>query len=80
MNTNYLISVGAEITGNSMAVKAMTTFERNCIFFYERQMNFTTRYTYQNCIIECKVATIMDICGCVPFYLFIDAGKPRIHY
>ncbi|XP_019759460.2 sodium channel protein Nach-like, partial [Dendroctonus ponderosae] len=77
INTSNFFAVSGEITGNSDAVKAMTTLERNCIFYNERKMNVTTRYTYQNCISECKVATILEICGCVPFYLLMDTGKIR---
>ncbi|KAH1013725.1 hypothetical protein HUJ04_002679 [Dendroctonus ponderosae] len=78
INTSNFFAVSGEITGNSDAVKAMTTLERNCIFYNERKMNVTTRYTYQNCISECKVATILEICGCVPFYLLMDTDYSHI--
>lgn len=34
----------------------------------QRKLRTTTRYTFQSCIFECAVDTILLICNCLPFY------------
>uniref|UniRef100_A0AAR5PEH1 Pickpocket protein 28 n=1 Tax=Dendroctonus ponderosae TaxID=77166 RepID=A0AAR5PEH1_DENPD len=75
INTNNFISVNAEFTSTTEAVKLMAASARNCLFMKERRMKYFNRYNYQNCITECKVATIYEFCGCIPFYLREKTGK-----
>ncbi|KAH1024366.1 hypothetical protein HUJ05_003858 [Dendroctonus ponderosae] len=75
INTNNFISVNAEFTSTTEAVELMAASARNCLFMKERRMKYFNRYNYQNCITECKVATIYEFCGCIPFYLREKTGK-----
>lgn len=40
--------------------------KRNCMF--EDEMGAIS-YTYSDCIVDCKIKDILNICGCVPFFL-----------
>lgn len=74
INTTNFISVTAEFTSTTDAVERMAASERNCLFMKERRMIYLNRYNYQNCITECKIATIFEFCGCIPFYLRPKTG------
>ncbi|XP_076658777.1 sodium channel protein Nach [Halictus rubicundus] len=41
---------------------------RHCVF-PEEMMKIRASYTYSDCIVDCKVADMLSLCNCVPFYL-----------
>ncbi|KAK4879268.1 hypothetical protein RN001_007414 [Aquatica leii] len=41
----------------------------NCLFEDERQMKFFQKYSSRNCIYECRLLRIIDICNCIPSYV-----------
>lgn len=43
--------------------------QRNCYLKDERKLKFFKFYTQRNCEIECFAGQLLDICGCVPFYM-----------
>ncbi|XP_053673786.1 sodium channel protein Nach-like [Anopheles nili] len=42
---------------------------RNCFDRSERVLTVLQRYSYVNCMVECRAATIHARCGCVPYHL-----------
>lgn len=42
---------------------------RNCLIYSERTMDTMLRYSYVNCMAECRSAIAYDLCKCVPFTL-----------
>ncbi|XP_071629455.1 sodium channel protein Nach isoform X2 [Temnothorax longispinosus] len=42
--------------------------KRNCIFDDEETMYKEKKYTYSDCIVDCKVYNIQKVCGCRPFF------------
>lgn len=42
---------------------------RECLRYNERRMDIFSRYTYVNCMAECRSAIVNAFCGCVPYNL-----------
>uniref|UniRef100_A0A182T9F6 Uncharacterized protein n=1 Tax=Anopheles maculatus TaxID=74869 RepID=A0A182T9F6_9DIPT len=42
---------------------------RNCYERSERVLSVLQRYSYVNCMVECRAASIYAKCGCVPYHL-----------
>uniref|UniRef100_A0A182WHJ6 Sodium channel protein Nach n=1 Tax=Anopheles minimus TaxID=112268 RepID=A0A182WHJ6_9DIPT len=42
---------------------------RNCYARTERVLSVLQRYSYVNCMVECRAATIYSKCGCIPYHL-----------
>uniref|UniRef100_A0A182QKV6 Sodium channel protein Nach n=1 Tax=Anopheles farauti TaxID=69004 RepID=A0A182QKV6_9DIPT len=42
---------------------------RNCFDRNEKVLSVIQRYSYVNCMVECRAATIYGRCGCVPYHL-----------
>lgn len=51
-----------------VSVRSLLLRQRNCYFEDERQLETSNRYTYDLCISECTVRTILELCDCLPFY------------
>lgn len=50
---------------------------RNCLQHNERKMDVFQRYTYVNCMAECRSAMVNEFCGCVPFNLPNNGSYPK---
>lgn len=42
------------------------------MFKDERKEEYHGRYTYTECLVKCKIKSIIDLCGCVPFFMPIN--------
>lgn len=58
-----------ESTYSTLDVFALPPEIRNCLQHNERQMDTMARYSYVNCMAECRSAIVNEFCGCVPFTL-----------
>lgn len=44
--------------------------QRLCIYRHEnRGLKLAPHYSQQNCIFECKLAKVVEVCGCLPWYI-----------
>jgi acid-sensing ion channel, other len=50
---------------------------RDCLQFNERRMDTFSRYTYVNCMAECRSAIVNNFCGCVPYNLPNNGSYPK---
>uniref|UniRef100_A0A182INY8 Uncharacterized protein n=1 Tax=Anopheles atroparvus TaxID=41427 RepID=A0A182INY8_ANOAO len=48
---------------------ALPPSARNCYDRYERPLGVLQRYSYVNCMVECRASMIHGKCGCVPYHL-----------
>lgn len=62
------IAVIPSVVVSQPAIRDLPLADRNCFFDDERRLRTTTKYTYQSCIAECAVDTILRVCDCLPFY------------
>ncbi|XP_039302378.1 sodium channel protein Nach-like isoform X2 [Solenopsis invicta] len=53
---------------STQIIESFPRNERNCIFTHETHTtNDGTMYTYSDCIVDCKIDSIQESCGCRPF-------------
>lgn len=60
---------GLESTYSTTDVFNLPPEIRNCLQANERSMDSFQRYSYVNCMAECRSAIANELCGCVPFTL-----------
>ncbi|XP_014487995.1 PREDICTED: sodium channel protein Nach-like [Dinoponera quadriceps] len=54
---------------STKAIEGYSIAKRKCIFSKEIQTLYGgTRYTYSDCIVDCKIHDIQNLCGCRPFF------------
>lgn len=63
------ISVSPESTYSTDDVRQLPIYDRNCYFENEIKLNVMQRYSYGNCLAECRSEIIFKLCGCVPYNL-----------
>lgn len=64
-----ILFVHSESTYSTKDVFDLPPEIRDCLQDHERQMDALLRYSYVNCMAECRSAIIFSLCGCVPFTL-----------
>jgi hypothetical protein len=63
-------------TNSTDAVKSMSPSRRSCIVSSDELSDLNppvtlktfTNYTRSACTLECKAQTMMDVCGCLPYF------------
>lgn len=70
------VAVIPSVVVSQPPIRALSLSDRNCFFDDERRLRTTTKYTFQSCISECAVDTILDVCNCLPFYYMEVRLKP----
>uniref|UniRef100_A0A336KYA9 CSON000508 protein n=1 Tax=Culicoides sonorensis TaxID=179676 RepID=A0A336KYA9_CULSO len=50
------------------ADREVKNYARDCKFKDEDFDEFKGRYTYTECLIKCKMRSIIDLCSCIPFF------------
>lgn len=50
---------------------------RNCLQHNEKKMEVFNRYSYVNCMAECRSSIVNEFCGCVPFTLPNNGSFPK---
>lgn len=61
------ISVNPESTYSTSAVYNLAPKERQCYFPKEGKTEIMSRYSYINCMAECRSRLIYELCGCIPY-------------
>lgn len=56
-------------------VRSLSINQRNCAFSDEIRLHTFTKYSYQNCLAECRMNITRELCGCTPFYYTNPHGK-----
>ncbi|XP_004533303.1 pickpocket protein 11 [Ceratitis capitata] len=63
------VRINPESTYATNAVRNMDPQIRNCLFSDERTLPAMQRYTFGNCMAECRTKIIYEFCGCIPMSL-----------
>lgn len=78
LGVQAFLAISPEETYSTASVKELPIKVRDCIFFQEKlpdtlsamNKNFTwTKYSYVNCLNECRANTVLNRCGCIPYYI-----------
>lgn len=72
------IKVGIMETVASGNLKQVSKKKRGCYFNYESDLEyFPSNYTYNLCLINCRIKRAQKFCGCIPFF-YTNVPKSRI--
>lgn len=78
LGVQAFLGVSPEETYSTPGVRDLSIKARGCIFKNEKiprsldtmKNNYTwVKYSYLNCLNECRANTVVEKCGCVPFYV-----------
>ncbi|XP_054744360.1 pickpocket protein 11-like [Anastrepha obliqua] len=63
------VRISPESTYASNDVKKVNSKLRNCLLPHERKLLLMKRYTFINCMAECRLSILYNRCGCIPMGL-----------
>lgn len=63
------VMVYPETTYSTPEVRRLSPEVRYCYFHDEHQLNYVQRYSYANCLAECRAELAYRLCGCVPYFM-----------
>jgi len=63
------LSIQPESTYSTDDVLKLPPHIRNCLKGDERSMDMFAKYTFVNCVAECRSAIVNYLCRCVPYTL-----------
>lgn len=78
LGVQAFLGLSPEETYSTPGVKDLSVQVRGCIFnkeelpiaLRELKRNYPwTKYSYVNCLNECRANTILNKCGCIPYYI-----------
>ncbi|XP_011307125.1 sodium channel protein Nach-like [Fopius arisanus] len=67
-STETLINIGASIFDTTDDAHSMDPVHRSCRFKTELEAQFGGRYSFSDCIVDCRVRDIIKKCNCIPFF------------
>lgn len=62
------IAIIPRVIMSNPEVRTLPPAQRNCLFYDEQPLRASDRYSYQSCMVECVVDTMLRLCGCIPFF------------
>ncbi|XP_055311194.1 sodium channel protein Nach-like isoform X2 [Sitodiplosis mosellana] len=62
------IAVLPSVIVGEPGIRSLSQKQRNCLFVDEKKLRTTNKYSFQSCMTECTVDTILNKCDCLPFY------------
>ncbi|XP_069675732.1 sodium channel protein Nach-like [Periplaneta americana] len=66
------LQVSAASTYSTTEVRALSKEQRQCLFEDEQTLGYDTGesgdYSYSNCLIQCRMKHMADLCRCVPYF------------
>ncbi|EDV33058.1 uncharacterized protein Dana_GF21878 [Drosophila ananassae] len=69
------VRINPESTYATNDIRRMDLSLRNCLFGSERTMHGLRRYSFINCMFECRVRMTLDHCGCIPPYVYNNGSQ-----
>lgn len=51
------------------AVQQYSPEQRGCLFQHELHEQYAGLYSYADCLLKCKIKSIIALCNCMPFFL-----------
>ncbi|PSN57567.1 hypothetical protein C0J52_00513 [Blattella germanica] len=70
-STFFAVKISYTITMASQELRGLSISTRNCLFPDERKSKYFGFYTYETCLMECRIRYIIDTCKCYPHFFDI---------
>lgn len=68
------LSVSPSVVVSVPDIRDLPISQRMCYFEDERKLRTSDKYSFETCLSECKVDTVLNICNCIPF-IYPDTRK-----
>ncbi|XP_063995503.1 sodium channel protein Nach-like isoform X2 [Diachasmimorpha longicaudata] len=75
--TESYINIGAYVFDSKQDVEKIDASKRVCRFKNELKSRFGGRYSFSDCIMDCRVRDIVQKCDCIPFFNPRPSGLGR---
>ncbi|PSN57599.1 hypothetical protein C0J52_00506 [Blattella germanica] len=62
------VKVVTSVTESGPGVKALSVSKRCCLFPDETHLSVFHTYSQENCLLECRLKNIVEMCGCYPYF------------
>lgn len=53
-------------------VESYSIEQRGCMFRHERLVEFGGQYSFNDCLLKCKIRSLVSFCNCIPFNLPVN--------
>ncbi|PSN57569.1 hypothetical protein C0J52_00515 [Blattella germanica] len=73
----FTIKISYSITKAAQELRGMSVTSRNCLFPDERKSKYFGFYTFETCLMECRIRHIIDRCKCYPHFFDIHEATMR---
>ncbi|XP_055542870.1 sodium channel protein Nach-like [Wyeomyia smithii] len=64
-----LIPIQPKETYSTNDVLSMDPWDRFCYAHNEAKLSVMRRYSFENCMVECRARRVFERCGCIPYHL-----------
>lgn len=64
------VEIRPERTDCSATVKALPISDRGCVFEDEQKLKYFTKYSEENCRVECNMDLHIKTCDCLPYFFY----------
>ncbi|KAF5296336.1 hypothetical protein FQA39_LY12553 [Lamprigera yunnana] len=61
------LKLGATVVQSMPEIKKYSVTKRKCIFPEESRTMLGDKYSYSDCLLDCRIRSIMSLCECIPF-------------
>ena len=65
----HFLSLKTQLISANKKIKKLSSEERNCFFSGEGDLEFYDLYSYDNCVLECKIKITEKKYNCTPWFL-----------
>ena len=65
----HFLSLTTQLISANKKIRQLTSEERNCLFSLEGNLEFYELYSYDNCVLECKIKITEKKLNCTPWFL-----------
>lgn len=68
-NTMAYFKVKPSTIESKLAIEQYTPVQRGCLFEHELFDQYAGHYSFVDCLLKCKLQSIIKLCACMPFFL-----------
>ena len=74
-STFFSVKISPSITIASTDMRSMGLSTRQCLFPDENESKYFRGYTFEGCLMECRLKHIIKKCKCYPYFFEIKEGN-----
>lgn len=68
-NTKSYLKLRPTTIQSKMAIHKYPSVRRGCLFEHELFEQYAGHYSFNDCLLKCKLRKLINVCDCMPFFL-----------